>query len=225
MNVSILARTPDPMFIVWTAARTCQSEDAPQELIKEAYEKDRRRLMKDLWRAGHYSVFEHVNVTYAISGISRACLAQMSRHRFLSMSVQSQRHVDLLQAYDGPRLSGVIPESISSDPVALSDFQAAWSSIEHTCDRLLGAGFPKEDVRYLYPEGTTTNLVLTANLRTLGELNEKRAQNKAAQWEIRELTQRMIDLAVADIPWFGECLGGREKDENQDQASTGNEAV
>ena len=74
------------------------------------------------------------------------------------------------------------------------------------CDELTGLGVPLEDIRYLYPGGTTTNLVLTCNLRTLGELNVKRAQNKAAQWEIRELVQKMVDLAVEDMPWWGECL-------------------
>ncbi|NCC97660.1 MAG: FAD-dependent thymidylate synthase [Synergistales bacterium] len=232
MNVSLLVSTPCPQSVIWTAARVCKSGNKVREIWSDSLgSSDKKdRLIKACWKAGHYSVFEHVNVTFAISEISRACLAQLSRHRFLSMSVQSQRHVipDLwrpLRMATGD-LSGPVdylPPTVKGE--AREVYLDTWAEVCKGCGRLSDLGVPQEDVRYLYPEGTTTNLVLTCNLRTLGELNEKRAQNNAAQWEIRELVQNMVDLVVGDFPWFGECLGGREKDEDQDQASTGNEAV
>ncbi len=146
---------------LYVAARTCKSESTPEGIWEDAWKvhrNDKIKLLKALWKAGHYSVFEHVNVTYAISGISRACLAQLSRHRFLSMSVQSQRYVktDLWQAL---RLEGnppkqtvvVIPPSFGEKGREI--YLDALHQVVKACDELTGLGVPLEDIRYLYPGG------------------------------------------------------------------------
>ena len=202
--------TGDPETILYTAARTCKSGDYPSDIFHRETtggSPEKFRLIKALWTAKHYSVFEHVSLTYAVEGISRACLAQLSRHRHLSLSVQSQRYVDVRVRETG-MLPIKIPEAIY-DRVPSETWDNMWKAlgaINQTCDELQKEGALLEDVRFLYPEGTMTNLVMTCNLRSLGELYEKRVATKGAQQEIRELVTEMVAGLDGHLPWFKELL-------------------
>lgn len=201
MNVSILSMTPAAQALLWAAAKTCKSKETPEDLFFGEQE-DPQRLLKALWDAGHYSVFEHASITFAVSGISRTCLAQLSRHRHISLSVQSQRYV----ASNDPAIPGTLPVSVEMNPQATEVYMAAWVDVSRACDQLAKLGVPQEDVRFLYPGGTTTNLVLTCNLRAYSELRDKRTV-KGAQWEIKDLIFAMDCEVKEALPWFGELLG------------------
>lgn len=211
MRVRLLTMTGDPETILYTAARTCKSGDYPSDIFHRETtggSPEKLRLIKALWNAKHYSVFEHVSLTYAVEGISRACLAQLSRHRHLSLSVQSQRYVDIT-GRETKTLPIRIPETVY-DKVSGETWDVVWETlktINQTCEELKKKGIPLEDVRFLYPEGTMTNLVLTCNLRSLGELYEKRVATKGAQQEIRELVTELAAGLDEHLPWFKELLG------------------
>jgi len=51
------------------------------------------RIAKGCKATNHVSVLEHISFTFCVTGVSRALLAQLSRHRHISLSVQSQRYV------------------------------------------------------------------------------------------------------------------------------------
>ncbi len=212
MKINILASTSSKMDLLYTAARTCKSKLTPETLHKHAWEAgepQKIQLLKALWNAKHYSVFEHISFSFAIEGISRACLAQLSRHRHLSLSVQSQRYVDLIKEGEGEFIPGILPISIEAYPDRKDLYMSTWIAVSEACNKLNAMGAPLEDVRMLYPEGTTTNLVLTANLRTIGELYKKRVDTPGAQWEIKDLVTLMVKEVDKEIPWFGEMIGLR----------------
>ena len=60
-------------------------------------------------------------------------------------------------------------------------------------------GIPAEDARYLLPNGCTTNITITMNARELLHFFSLRCCNRA-QWEIRELADRMLELCTEVSP-------------------------
>ena len=138
-------------------------------------------------KSGHLSVSEHIYLTFEIKGISRACLAQLTRHRHASFSVESQRYVDINIDTDWY----VVPPSIEQ---ADKSIQEAYHRIMRKTalyyQELMCEGVPREDARFMIPNACKTNLIMSMNLRAFIEQCHKRLCNKA-QWEIRKLYQTM----------------------------------
>ena len=108
MNIKLLAATPNAKRVAFAAIRSCYSPLTAYELYPTEFDKyeakivedenhcqmrDSDRLMRQIVSSGHTSTLEHIVFTFSIEGISRACLAQLTRHRIASYSVQSQRYV------------------------------------------------------------------------------------------------------------------------------------
>jgi thymidylate synthase (FAD) len=155
--------------------------------------------------AGHTSVLEHASFTFEISGISRATLAQLTRHRIASFSVQSQRYVKL----DNPEF--VIPETIRN-----SELYAKAESAMRCCmdlyKMMIDAGIPAEDARFVTPQAVPTNVIMTMNCRELLHFFRLRTCNRA-QWEIRQLADEMLRICRKKSPEiFGnagaDCVNG-----------------
>lgn len=152
---------------------------------------DDRRLIRKLIALGHESVLEHATATFEISGISRACANQLTRHRLASFIQESQRYVDV-------RLNKLVrPPSYSEE-----DWQEAQKLLHQALqlyEAFLARGIPKEDARYVLPLGIETRLVLTANFRELRHILRLR-MSPEAQWEVRELSRRMWEHLYAHAP-------------------------
>lgn len=174
MKVKLLAHTPSPAEICGTAAAVCTDSKNPESSLGHAV------------GSGHTSVLEHATFTFKVSGISRAALAQLTRHRLASFDVQSQRYV---------RIHGVdlvMPESIRD-----SDFYTeAGSLLEDVMNlyqEMVDSGIPAEDARYVTPQAVPTELVMTMNARELLHFFHLRTCNRA-QWEIRNLADEMLRI-------------------------------
>lgn len=74
----------NPLSIAELAASVCYDSEPT-----ETY-----RIAKGCKATGHTSVLEHISFTFHVTGVSRALLAQLSRHRHISLSVRSQRYCD-----------------------------------------------------------------------------------------------------------------------------------
>ena len=198
--------TQEPLRLIWCAARTCYSPLTPQELWdNHPSQEEMLALVRHIFNSRHHSVVEHCSVTYAVSGVSRALLAQYTRHRVgISFSVQSQRYVSERSDKNGGRFGAVVPPSIAQDPEAAAVYQEVLDQLQQNYDRLARRGIPKEDVRFVLPNGAETNFVTTLNYRSLLDLYQKRVVAPGAQWEIREMVQRMADLLVDREPWLAE---------------------
>ena len=93
MNVQLLSHTPNPEQLVAASAKLCYSAASIADLA--AIEADKAAEFIDKLPEAHQSPLEHVSFTFGIEGVSRAMLAQITRHRIASFSVQSQRYVDM----------------------------------------------------------------------------------------------------------------------------------
>lgn len=206
MEVRLLAATPDPLRVIWTAARTCYSALAPHELWEHASsEEDMLRLVRKIFHSQHHSVVEHCCLTFGISGVSRTCLAQYTRHRVgVSLSVQSQRYVSERSEKNQGLFGHVVPPTIREREDALAIYLDAMQAVQKAYDQMGDLGVPKEDCRFVLPGGAETNLVTTVNLRSLLDLYHKRVLTPGAQWEIKSLVQRMAELVVQREPWLSE---------------------
>ena len=93
MKVKLLSHTPDPEKLVAAAAKNCYSASNVDNILEGLTEEKAESFVNMLSEIGHESPIEHVSFTFAIEGVSRSLLAQITRHRMASFSVQSQRYV------------------------------------------------------------------------------------------------------------------------------------
>lgn len=123
-------------------------------------------LERTLFDQGHWSIAEHASVTLHITGVSRAFLTELTRHRHLSFSVQSQRFVDESDC------NVVMPPAIrDSDEVtrmawevetasAVDGYRDIAAQLDH-----LHRKQAREAARSVLPNAVETRMVVTANLR------------------------------------------------------------
>ena len=192
MKVTLLTHTPEPEKIVAAAARCCYSNDDPDKLLDEMTDEKAAKFLQKLNDLGHQSPLEHVSFTFAISGVSRALLAQITRHRLASFSVRSQR-------YCGFNSSDFIePPSIAKSEVE-DIFNDALADTKSNYDKLIEAGIAKEDARMILPNAAATSMVMTMNARELLHFFGLRCCTRA-QWEIRNVANEMVKLAKKTAP-------------------------
>ena len=190
MKVTLLAHTPDADRICAAAGNSCYSERPSTEILGDI---DAERTLSRIVGMGHHSVIEHAVFTFSVEGVSRALTHQLVRHRMASFSQQSQRYVSMESA------SFVEPPTVADDPKASEIFNDSMNAIWDAYARLQELGIPNEDARYLLPNACTTNITITMNARELLHFFSLRSCNRA-QWEIREMSDRMLKLCKQVSP-------------------------
>ena len=120
MNVQLLTYTPEPEKLITTAAKLCYSKTNACGIYEKLTEENVDKFIKMLADLGHESPLEHASFTFAIDGVSRSLLAQITRHRIASFSVQSQRYVNL-----GDTFEYITPPIIASNSMYKELFDEA----------------------------------------------------------------------------------------------------
>ena len=216
LKVSLIAHTPEPEKVV-AAAKLCYSNAHIDDLLDGLTPEKSADFVRMLARMGHESPTEHASFTFAIEGVSRSLLAQITRHRIASFSVQSQRYVRLDQ------FEYVTPPAVEEDPEGLAAFEQAMAEeAEHYrriaavlkeghIRQLVAQGMDEEkaakkaekmaieDARFVLPNACTTKMIVTMNARSLQNFFHHRCCNRA-QWEIRELAEQMFKLVYEVAP-------------------------
>ncbi len=196
MHVELLYHTPDPERAIATAARLCYAPVGAAELMETMPEERVRSVLATVIKSGHLSTLEHASYTFAVDGVSRALTHQLVRHRIASFNQQSQRYVKFA---DGVPV--VKPGTVADDSEASRIFDETVDAIEAAYARLLELGIPAEDARYLLPNAAESKIVITMNVRELLHFFSLRCCNRA-QWEIREMAHRMLELARPTAPYI-----------------------
>jgi len=186
MDVKLIGMMPQPEMIPAMAAKLTHSKTIPNEL-GESSKKELQAILKQVMDLGHTSVIEHTCFTFTISGVSRSLTHQLVRHRIASYAQQSQRYVNLIE----PQY--VTPPSIKKDSGMNKRFKQIMKSIWQEYSTLLEADIPAEDARYLLPNATFSNIMVTMNARSLLNFFELRCCLHA-QWEIRTLANKMLNI-------------------------------
>lgn len=224
MQVKLLAYTPDPEKTVACAAKLCYAAADIETVYEGLTEEKTASFLEMLQSIGHESPIEHASFTFGIQGVSRSLLAQITRHRIASFSVQSQRYVK----EDGFQF--VVPPEIEKIPEAKEEFLRAMEEDQRHYERLtqllqekhkaelMAAGEPEksaqrkaekraiEDARFVLPNACATKMIMTMNARSLLNFFSNRCCNRA-QWEIRELATQMLKEVKAVAPHLFEKAG------------------
>lgn len=196
MEVKLIAHTPDPDRVCAIAAKNCISSKLPEDV-------ENMNSLVHALKGGHTSVAENATFTFSIEGISRVVEIQLVRHRVgASYAIQSGRYVA-----KGPT-DMVIPQSIED---AMADdrengnghldevFDRYKEAVDELATSLKMAGVKDQDVRYFYPQGAKTNIILTMNGRSLLHYFALRLCTRA-QREHRELAEKMLALVKPVAP-------------------------
>jgi thymidylate synthase (FAD) len=195
-----------------SAIRTCYSHTEPSKIALEEGQKyfgtkakegegtDADRLIRHIINSGHTSTMEHINFTFAVEGVSRSLLAQLTRHRHFSYSVQSQRYTRFESDSKSGGFDYVTPPTVQDKELEFA-YKNIMDYIQSMYDWLRERGLKAEDARYILPNATTCNLTFTGNLRGLLEFYSKRNPNTHAQWEIQEFAEKIKEAVIDVEPW------------------------
>lgn len=219
MKVTLISHTPNPEQTIAAAARLCYSGATIDQLMQKMDEAASQRMVSMLLDMGHESPVEHVSFTFGIEGVSRSLLAQITRHRIASFSVQSQRYV----SEDG--FEYVTPPEIAQIPEALEIYDSFMKKADEDYNRLTELLYNKytadvddeakkkqlrkkaiEDARFVLPNACTTKMMLTMNARSLYNFFAHRCCYRA-QWEIRDLANQMLELVREIAPTLFKYAG------------------
>ena len=216
-KVTLLTYTTEPERTVASAAKLCYSASDIATIKDGLTDEKTASFVEMLAEIGHESPIEHAYFTFGIEGVSRSLLAQITRHRIASFSVQSQRYVKEKD------LAYVTPPEIAKDPETLKLYQESMAQAEEAYHKLadklsegyvaeyLAAGMDEktarrnaekkaiEDARFVLPNACETKMVMTINARSLINFFHHRCCNRA-QWEIRDVADQMLALASKVAP-------------------------
>ncbi|MBP6963051.1 MAG: FAD-dependent thymidylate synthase [Armatimonadetes bacterium] len=185
MRVLLLSHTQQPEKTVAAAIRLCYSSAGIESIRDRMDDAEAARLIEKVLGLGHFSVLEHASFTLGIEGISRACSHQLVRHRLASYSQQSQRYVTM------KNLEFFAPPAVAADEHIAERYYSLMAQCRQCYDELLASGIEAEDARYVLPSAAETNIIMTANARSLLNFFELRMCTRA-QHEIRELAALML---------------------------------
>ena len=195
MKVELLSYTKNIEEIIFSAISQCYSSDSAFNSLKKITEEKKDKLIKKIISSGHHSTVEHGSFTFSIEGVSRVLTHELVRHRIASFSQQSQRYVK----FKNGKFDYVIPPEVSKNSKLKKEFQKKILELGDFYQKLLDNNIKAEDARFILPNATETKIVVTMNCRSLLNFFKLRMCLRA-QWEIRELAQKMCKTCKEKAP-------------------------
>jgi len=199
MKVALIRHTLSPEEVVALGARLCYSKARVDDLLERVSSRDQTDFVNRIMHMGHDSVLEHASFTFAMEGVSRVLLAQITRHRLASFSVQSQRYVSYESGF-----GYIVPPKIEAlGAQAVAEFELQMDTMHRwytQWQERLGTGEGgNEDARFVLPGACETRMIVTMNVRELRHFFSLRMCTRA-QWEIRALATEMHRLCMEVAP-------------------------
>ena len=170
--------------------------------------KTTKEYLENIIRQKHFSVMEHANWTFIITGVTRSLTHELVRHRHLSYSQLSQRYVDESEA------KMIAPPVIADDEMRneiaqyafehsrgayvelVKDLEYAFKDIANPMERRKAA---RQAARAVLPNATETKIAVTGNARAWREMIEKR-DSPHADPEIRSLAHTIFTILHSESP-------------------------
>ncbi len=214
MEIILEQITPDAEVEIEKACRTCYSSwhrfDPP---------KSTGELIQKVIKKGHHSVLEHASAIFRVKNVSRVLTHELVRHRLMSYSMESQRYVIYADKKDRKKTKDfnyVIPPSFEGKSISkpeilhyppegdentsvVKQYQSVIKNCYSLYEKILDCGVSPEDARYVLPNATFTEIIISGNLRAWRELLVKRC-NPRAHWEIRKMAVTIKDILIEKCP-------------------------
>jgi thymidylate synthase (FAD) len=165
---------------------------------------DQREYFANILRSAHGSVLEHANYSLAIRNVSRVFTHELVRHRAGSaFSQESLRYVRLTDiGFRVPPALEPVREQVLSIVERLEEFQVSAAKELHIDEEGVPFHVKKEvtsALRRLAPIGLSTDILWTANARTLRHVIEMRTA-EGAEEELRVVFDKIARLMQAEAP-------------------------
>ena len=183
----------DAETLLTMAGRNCyRSFHRPNETTHQ----DSDYLNRTLRKQGHWSISEHATATLYFTGVSRAFLTELTRHRHLSFSVESQR---IINANDANIVMPPAVRELDKEDQdwflllaeeSIEDYKAIQAALDH-----LPKKQRNEAARGLLPNCVETRMVVTGNLRAWSEVIARRTADDAdaEMQEVMELARQQLN--------------------------------
>ena len=201
--VKVISHTPNMETLIASAAKLCYSNSNIDDIYEhnKSNPTDNAEFINKLIDMGHESPLEHATITFGIENVSRALLAQITRHRIATFSVQSQRYVK------NTKKEYYTPEEITNNKLAKYIYDECvtncFDKYIDIVNLLIKDGLTEkeaiEKARCVLPNAALTKLLMTMNIRSLHNFFKLRIC-KRAQKEIRDLALEMLKLSRAIAP-------------------------
>ena len=219
MKIELLQNTS--LEVCAHAIRTCwQSFDNSDSSDGTAGENDKALIDRVGNKFKHASTLEHLSYTFYVSGISRALLQELARHRMASLSVKSTRYtlkelkeentfsngmsaVELMEKYgknDKEEVYNDIHMKRASKYLVWTDEVAVdYCSIValENLRLMLVNGISNDKAKYCLPESYKSELTWSINARSLQNFISLRS-GKSALWEIQDMARKVYDALPSE---------------------------
>jgi thymidylate synthase (FAD) len=165
---------------------------------------DRQQYFANILRSGHGSVLEHASWSFAFRDVSRVFTHELVRHRAGSaFSQESLRYVRLTDiGFRVPPALEPVRDQVLSIVEQLEEFQVSAAATLGIDDQGVPFHIKKEvtsALRRLAPIGLSTDIVWTANARTLRHVIEMRTA-EGAEEELRLVFDQVARIMLAEAP-------------------------
>lgn len=207
MTVELMQATPYPAEMVALAMSITTKADPAAVPPPLSVEKTLHLI-----KAEHMSLFEHVNFTFLVQGISRSLLAQVTRQRTASITSGSQHYQDY---QDYPM---VINKTAVQQTELVDVYEDAFYEALHAYNALRAEGQPKEEARQVLPNASTVNILWTIDARNLFYFLRQRLCYRNVL-EMRIFANRLRSIALKHFPelfihagpqcYLGKCHQGK----------------
>ena len=206
IRVRLIDHTEDPIRALYMAYRVCYSALTPEQVLARIEDEriPRARMLEFVearLQTGHMSPLEQVVFEFGISGVSRAFSHQFVRHRIgISFEQQSQRYV----SYGDGEFPYSVPRTVERAGMR-DEMTALFAQAGALYERMVAAGVPAEDARFLLPNATSTNFKIMVNFASLLHIADLRLCTRA-QWEFRKVVSLMRAEVIRVAPELGRQL-------------------
>lgn len=179
----------DILRVLEMAGRTC---------YKSEPKGDPEAFLKHLKERGHDSVIEHMTATIRLI-CDRGVLAELSRHRLVSLSVESTRYCNYSKEKFGGELMVIRPFFFKVATEQYLEWIMAMQAAESAYLSLRGMGATPEQARSVLPNSLKTEIVISANMREWRHIFKLRC-GKAAHPQMRQSMMPILAMFYSRIP-------------------------
>ena len=199
IEVKLISHPLETELIAKMAAVICYTKEHRFNEVKQTAELKPAEYLRKIIKDGHTSILEHNIFVFYVSGISRVTSHQLVRKRIASFSQQSQRYVN------AENFKYVIPETIKNSELT-EEYEKIINSNFDFYQKMVDEGVPKEDARFILPNATSTQLIVSMNAHALIDFFVKRICQRS-QWEVRQLAETMLEEVKKVAPTIFKDVG------------------
>ena len=181
---------PTDISLLEKAGRVCYASEPkgePEKFVKNK-----------IVDSGHHSVIEHLLVTVRII-TDRGVLAELTRHRLASFSVESSRYCNYSKDKFGGEITFIKPCFWQEGSMNYESWIDAMTYAELYYIKLIKNGATPQEARSVLPNSLKTEIICSCNLRELRHILDLRCSAKAHP-QIRELCLPLLKEVYARCP-------------------------